>query len=88
MAYKCPRCGDPVHRGGSAAAGQAGAVGALLGAAFGSFQCKKCGTIPKREFAPEVRSQMTMGSVTLVVVALLLLVGVIALLVYLESLRQ
>jgi hypothetical protein len=86
MGYKCPRCGEGVQRGSNAAAGAAGgAVGALLAAAFGSFQCKKCGPIPKREFPDDVRRQMTMGSLIMVLIAVGLLVGLIVLLVLIRS---
>ena len=68
MAYSCPRCLGVVQRGTSATAGVAGgALGALLYSAFGSFQCKECGPIAKREFAADVQRQMTVGSVGLVV---------------------
>jgi hypothetical protein len=88
MAYQCPRCGGEVQRGSNAAAGVAGgAVGALLYAAFGSFQCKKCGPIPKREFPPEVQQQMTMGSVGLIVGAVVLIVVVIGILVAIQAFR-
>jgi hypothetical protein len=81
MAYKCPRCGDPVERGTSTTAGVAGgAVGALLYSAFGSFQCKKCGAIPKHEFPTDVQGQMTRGSVTMVAIAVVLIIAVIVLL--------
>jgi predicted RNA-binding Zn-ribbon protein involved in translation (DUF1610 family) len=83
MAYQCPRCGESVQRGSSSAAGIAGgAVGALLYSAFGSFQCKKCGPIPRSEFPPDVQRRMMLGSVTIVFVALALLVAVILLLVF------
>jgi predicted RNA-binding Zn-ribbon protein involved in translation (DUF1610 family) len=88
MAYRCPRCGGEVQRGANAAAGVAGgAVGALLFAAFGSFQCKKCGTIPKREFPPEVQQQMTLGSVGLIVGAIVLVVVVLGILIALQATR-
>lgn len=86
MAYQCPRCGGVVQRGSSTAAGVAGGlVGALLVAAFGSFQCKQCGKIAPDEFSPEVRSKMRIGSITMVIVAVVLLVAVIALLVVLKT---
>ena len=85
MAYKCPRCGEPVQRGSNIAAGAAGgAVGALLYSAFGSFQCKKCGPITRSEFPTDVRRQMTLGSIAIVVIAVVLFVAVIALLVWLQ----
>jgi hypothetical protein len=85
MAYQCPRCGGPVQRGASAAAGLAGgAVGALLYAAFGSFQCKSCGPIPRSEFPPEVQTKMTLGALALIGIAVVLLVVVIVLLILLR----
>jgi predicted RNA-binding Zn-ribbon protein involved in translation (DUF1610 family) len=86
--YKCPRCGEAVQRGSSAAAGVAGgAVGALLYSAFSSFQCKKCGPINKSEFPPEVQREMTTGSVGIVVTAVVVLVVALGLLVVLASWR-
>jgi hypothetical protein len=85
MAYKCPRCGESVQRGTSATAGVAGgAVGALLYSAFGSFQCKECGAIPKSEFSPDIQRQMTLGSLAIVGIAVALLAAVIALLIWLK----
>ena len=86
MAYQCPRCGGPVQRGTSSAAGVAGgAMGALLYSAFGSPRCKGCGPVARREFPPEVQRQMLLGSVGLLAIAVVLFVGVIALVV---ALRQ
>ena len=86
MAYKCPRCGEPVQRGASSAVGFAGgAVGALLYSAVGSFQCRKCGPIPRSEFPPEVRSRMALGSVVMVAIAVVLLAAVIALLIWVNQ---
>ena len=51
MAYACPKCGNAVSRGySSAAQGAAGLVGALVYAAFASFECKKCGKLARTEF--------------------------------------
>ena len=58
-----------------------GLVGALLGMAFGGFQCEACGKIPKSEFPPEVQSKMTGGTMGLVGGAVVLLVVVIGILV-------
>jgi hypothetical protein len=86
MAYECPRCGEPVQRGVNATAGAAGgAVGALIASAFGSFHCQKCGPIARREFPSDVRRKMTLQSVVLVLVALLLLVGLIAFLIFIKQ---
>jgi len=85
MAYKCPRCGGPVQRGSGVGASAAGGlVGALFYAAFGAFQCPKCGKIPRREFPSEVRGKMAMGSLLMILVAIALFVGVIALIVALD----
>ena len=78
MAYQCPRCGGAVQRGSSRTAGVAGGlVGMLLFAAFSSFQCPQCGPIQKSEFPPDVRAQMTAGSLAMVGVAALLFVGLL-----------
>ena len=84
MAYECPKCGGPVHRNTNSRAGGGGIVGALLVAAFGKFQCPKCGPIAKSDFPPEVHGQMTRNSMIMVIVALAVLVGVIALIVALQ----
>ena len=86
MAYNCPRCGNPVQRGSSTAAQiSGGIVGALIYAAFGAFNCGNCGKIAKREFPPEDRSKMMMGSLGLVVGAIVLFVVVIIILVALRG---
>ncbi|MGA2586905.1 MAG: hypothetical protein ABSF88_07790 [Candidatus Aminicenantales bacterium] len=68
MAYKCPRCGEPVQRGRSTS-GQlaAGVVGAMFFAAFGAFKCKNCEKIPRSEFPAEVRQKISTGTFILVV---------------------
>jgi hypothetical protein len=74
-----------VKRGSSSSAAVAGGlVGALLFAAFGDFQCKDCGKIPKSEFPEDVRSQMTRGSVMMVVIAFIVLALVICALAFLK----
>jgi uncharacterized membrane protein SpoIIM required for sporulation len=50
----------------------AGLVGVLFYAAFGDFQCKSCGKIAKREFPPEARTRMMIGSLVMVVVAIII----------------
>ena len=86
MAYQCPRCGGPVQRGASTTAHVAGGmVGALLYAAFGSFRCKKCGSIEKREFSPEVQQKMMLGSFALIGGAVILLALVVSLLFWLKT---
>ena len=78
MAYKCPQCGQPVKRGHSSKAQiGAGLVGVLFYAAFGSFECEGCGKITRSEFPPEVRRKMAVGSISLAIGAIVLLVFVI-----------
>jgi DNA-directed RNA polymerase subunit RPC12/RpoP len=85
MAYKCPRCGEPVQRGtSSSAAMSAGLVGAMFYAAFGSFQCKNCGKLRRSEFPVEDRSSMLFGSFALIFGAVLLVALVLWLVVSLE----
>lgn len=89
MAYKCPRCGDGVARASnSMIAGAFGLIGALITAAFGDLACKKCGKIPKGEFPPDVQSQMTRGSITLVVSAVLVFVVAIVALVAISQMGK
>lgn len=74
MAYQCPRCGQPVRRAYSTAAQHAtGLIGVLFYAAFGSFQCAKCGPIARVEFPSEDRSRMTTNSFLMVVGAIALI---------------
>ena len=87
MAYECPRCGGPVHRGGHPVGMMVGLVGALIAAAFGGFNCPKCGSIPKSEFPPEVQQKMTMGSVAIVFIAVAVLVVAIVIIVLINSFR-
>jgi hypothetical protein len=85
MAYSCPRCGEPVQRKSSAVAGATGGlVGALLGSAFGGFECAKCGKIPRKEFPPEVRNKMLLNSVLMVVGAIVLFVVVVGVIIALQ----
>jgi hypothetical protein len=79
MAYSCPRCEAPVQRRSSSKVGAMGGLaGALFYMAFGGFACKACGPIQKSEFSAEVRRKMLMGSIVMVLIAALLLVGLIA----------
>ena len=85
MAYRCPRCSEPVQRGHSSTAQMsAGLVGAMFYAAFGAFSCKQCGKIARAEFPAEDRNKMLFGSLALVGGAILLFVFVILLLVALN----
>ena len=80
MAYKCPRCGGPVSRGYSSQAQfSAGLVGALFYAAFGKFECRKCGKIATSEFSAEDRTKIFTGSALCVLGAAVLLIVIIAL---------
>lgn len=86
----CPRCSKPVKRSMNRVAVIAsggGLAGALIAMAFGSFECVTCGKIPKAEFSPEVRSKMMMGSVYLILGAVLLIIAVIAILVVIAMMR-
>jgi hypothetical protein len=53
--------------------------------AVAGFQCVKCGEIPKNEFSPDVRSQMSRGSTLLVFGAIGVFGAVIAILIALNS---
>ena len=81
MAYKCPRCAEAVSReySGSAQAA-AGLVGALFYAAFGAFECKKCGKIPRSEFPSSIQTKMTIETLLMILAAIGVAIGAIALL--------
>ena len=73
MTYSCPRCSQPVQRGHSTRAQIVGGlVGALLYGAFGDYQCKSCGKIARSEFPQEVRIRMNLGSLAMVLSAIVL----------------
>lgn len=81
MAYQCPRCGESVQRAYSGSAqATAGLVGALFYAAFGSFRCNKCGSIPRSEFPSEARVRMALGSLGMIVAAIAIAVAALLLL--------
>jgi hypothetical protein len=85
MAWACPKCSAPVQRGSSSVAQHAGGlVGALLVAAFASFECAKCGKLARSTFPPEVQSQMTRNSSLMAAGALILFVVVVGVLVALN----
>lgn len=85
MAYKCPKCGSDVSRGYSGSAqATAGLVGALFYAAFGAFECRKCGKIPKNMFPQDVQAKMTLGSFIMAVVAIGIAAGLFALMVNMD----
>ena len=78
MAYKCPKCGDPVQRGYSSSAQMtAGLVGSMFYAAFGKFEYEKCGKIAQSEFPKEDRTKMTLISTLLINGAIALAIVVI-----------
>lgn len=86
MAYACPHCGKRVQRGRSRTASHAvGLLGALVYAAFASFQCETCGKVPMSEFPREVQNKARLGSVALIGGALLLLALVVGVFVFLGS---
>jgi DNA-directed RNA polymerase subunit RPC12/RpoP len=73
MAYQCPRCGQEVEQNSNRLAlVLGGVVGAMLFSAFASYNCWQCGPIAKEEFPAEVRSKMAVGTVALVVGAVVL----------------
>lgn len=79
MAYKCPRCGEPVTRGySSSAQAIAGIVGALFYAAFGAFECRKCGKIAHSEFPQEVRTEIVGVSLLLIACAIAITIGALS----------
>ncbi|PLX08738.1 MAG: hypothetical protein C0596_05395 [Marinilabiliales bacterium] len=78
MANICPRCGGPVKRGYNKTAWRVGGLVALLFiAAFGSFQCEKCGKISQSEFPPDVKHRNNIMSVLMIIGAIALIVLVI-----------
>lgn len=78
MSYQCPRCQNPVQRNSSKGAQIAGGlIGALLVAAFGDFQCARCGKIPAQEFPTEVRVKMRQNSALMIFGAIALAIFVI-----------
>jgi hypothetical protein len=92
MPYKCPNCGEPVRRGTKHSSGvqiAGGLIGALVyacfTAAFGAFQCKRCGEIPMNSFAATDRRKMMVGSLLLVLAGVATVIGGGALLVALNS---
>lgn len=53
--------------------------------AFASFRCKVCGPLKKSEFPPEVRQTMLLGTLGIVVGAIVLLVVAFALLILINK---
>lgn len=83
MANQCPRCGGDVKRNYNRTSWRVGGlVGILLVAAFGSFNCEKCGKISQSEFSPEVRNKMRGMSALMVVGAIALVILVVAIVGY------
>ena len=86
MAYQCPRCGQEVEQNSNRLAlVLGGVVGAMLFSAFASYNCWQCGPIAKEEFPAEVRSKMAVGSVVLVVGAVVLAAVVVVFIAALNS---
>lgn len=73
---KCPKCEGTVSRGPGVIARQFGLIGALIGMAFASYECEKCGAIARSEFPPELRAQMTKETV-IALVGALVVIGII-----------
>jgi hypothetical protein len=89
MGYQCPRCNGDVRRGSNKGATAFGSLlggggGGLLVAVFsyviGCMACERCGPIPRKEFPPAVRTEMFVGSLAIVGVSALALVGAVYLL--------
>jgi len=84
MAYKCPKCGEKIHRGYSESAQKtAGLVGILFYMAFGAFVCKNCGKIARSEFSAADKTKMTVGSIIMIILALV--IGVFIFMLILEK---
>jgi predicted RNA-binding Zn-ribbon protein involved in translation (DUF1610 family) len=84
MAYQCPKCGGKASRvgGGGGGAFGGGLVGALLASAFSfKFKCDRCGDLSLNEMPPGTGGKVLAGSLTMIVIALAVLIGVICLLV-------
>ncbi len=80
MAYNCPRCSNNVSRNYNAQAqAKSGLVGLFFFAAFGVFNCEKCGKIPRKEFSSEVQIKMAMGTLLLVIIVVVIIFGLIML---------
>jgi hypothetical protein len=58
----------------------AGLVGALIYAAFGAFECKKCGKVPRSEFPSDIQIKMALGTLAMVTIAVAIAIGAAALL--------
>jgi hypothetical protein len=58
-------------------------LGVLLGSAFGGFECENC-KIPRKEFPPEARQKMMLGSVLMIVGAIALFVVLIIIIALLQ----
>lgn len=85
MAYKCPRCNADVQRAPNRMGAMFGLVGALVMMAFSSFECLKCGPIPRSEFPSEVRTQMLLGSVGLIVGAIAVIIALVAFIAWVNT---
>jgi hypothetical protein len=63
---------------GGIGGGLVGGVGAaLLSFVIGSMKCERCGPIPKKEFPPEVRTEMRVSSLAILGVGAMALVGAV-----------
>jgi len=86
MAYLCPHCSGRVERASNHRAQWAfGLMGALIYAGLFSFECRRCGKIPLRDFSKEIRSEMILGSVAMTVGGLVIAAGAIWLLMVLHA---
>ena len=78
--YSCPNCGDRVHRAQSDGAQKwFGLVGVMFYKAFGSFYCERCGELRRSEFPAWDQVRMLIGTLMLILFAIVLLIFVILL---------
>jgi hypothetical protein len=54
-----------------------GLAAVLLSYMIGSMHCERCGPIPKKEFPPEVRTEMRVSSLAIFSVTAMTLVGAV-----------
>ena len=88
MAYECPKCGGRAKRKAPSGKGAMmfGAVGALLAAAFSfNFWCPACGDLKLADMPPGTKNKVLLSSTLMILIAVALLGGVIALLVYMND---
>jgi len=84
--YSCPDCGARLHRGSSEGAKKwFGVAGVLFSMAFGELYCTNCGIVERKELPPSDRFRLVLGSVMLVVTAIVVFVLLCLLAGWLEN---